>query len=420
MSKKIDQGDIDWLLSHGRAPGEATGGPQATGWYKIEAKGKDKKATVYILDEISPWGSGARQFADTVAKLDVNQIELHINSPGGSFAEGIAIMNMLHDHKATVTAQVDGLAASAASIVAMGADTVTMKPGSQMMIHEGSGLVYGPMADMLKMAQILEKTNSQMAAIYADKAGGDPALWREAMNQETWYTDQEAVDAGLADSLDTSGKQDEVVAARTKWDLSVFAHAGREHAPAPYTPAEPPENHEEDEEMPNKQLVAVATALGVKDADKFADDDKLSEAITALKLAPVKEEPKPDEPKPDEKPPPTQNVHIPAGMVLLDAETITALQKDAADARSVVKEVNEQKRDTAIAAAITDGKIPASRLAHWQTFWDSDKEGAQAALAALPKNLVPLAPIGRGEDGGGGEADPDYAALYPEEANHNG
>lgn len=418
---KLNQAELDWLLDHNDPGGQR--GPERDDWYRIEAAKKGargkKTASVYIMDEISPWGSGARAFAQNVASLDVDQIDLHINSPGGSFPEGVAIMNMLKGHKATVTATVEGMAASAATIVVMGADSVVMAKGSQMMIHEGSGLVYGPMADMLKMAQLLEKTNSQMAEIYVDKAGGTPEKWREAMNEETWYTDAEAVEAGLADRVGSTASEGEVVAARTKWDLTVFAHAGRDSAPAPYNPAADPPDQEEDEEMPNKTLVSVATALGVKDADKFADDEKLSEAITALKLAPVEDKPA-DTPgdKPADKPGP--GVKIPDGFVLLDKDTVEALQTTAKGADAALARIEERERDAELDAAVVKGKIPNARRDHWVTFWKSDPEGAKAALAALPDNLVPLAPIGSGGGAEDQELDADYRALYPEESGLNG
>jgi ATP-dependent protease ClpP protease subunit len=424
---KIEQAEIDWLLEH-----QPSTGVEVTDWYKIDAKGKrSKSATVWIMDEITPWGSGARKFSEEVASLDVDTIELHLNSPGGNFAEGIAIMNMLRDHKATVTAQIDGLAASAATIVAMGADQIVAKAGSQMMIHEGSGLVYGPMADMLKMAQVLEKTNAQMAEIYADRAGGTPAEWRAAMAEETWYTAAEAVDAGLADTLDASGKEQDVVAACKRFDLTVFAHAGRDKAPDPYKPtAGPPDSHnEEDEEMPNKILVQMATDLGVEGVDKLDTDEKLSEAIKAAQAAAVKAaadaKVSDTETKPDDDPKPdggakTPSVKIPDGFAMVDKSTLEALQASARRSDSVIAKMEEKERDAALDAAVAKGKIPNARRDAWVTMWTADPEGAKAALAAIPDNLVPVNPIGQGGTGEYGEVDADYARLYPEESGLNG
>lgn len=426
MPKAINQDDLGWLLERAEPPADKL--PPAAKWYRIEAATKSRRASVYIMDEISPWGSGARAFAEQVAGLDVDQLDLHINSLGGQFAEGIAIMNMLRQHKATVLARVEGVAASAASLVALGADTVVMAKGSQMMIHEGQALMYGFQEDMLKAAAILEKTNAQMAELYAEKAGGTAAEWRDAMRAETWYTDQEAVEAGLADTLDATANEDEVVAARTKWDLSVFAHAGRDKAPAPYTPTAPPpvNDNKEGERMPNKYLVQVATRAGVKDADKFEDDEKLSKAIEDAEAAAkakvdaegkgkVGDKPGDEKPGEGDQPQGVPSVKLPDGFALVDKSTLEALQASGHRADAMIKRVEARERDAELDRAIEKGKIPAARREHWQSYWDKDKEGAVAALAALPDNLVPVAPIGAGGGAGDDEVDADYRALYPDE-----
>lgn len=410
MPTKIDQADVDWLVSH-----LPDGSQQETDWFKIDAKGnKKREATVYIMDEITSWGTGARAFAEQVASLDVDTIELHLNSPGGNFAEGVAIMNMLRDHKATVTAHIDGLAASAATIVAMGADRIIAKAGSQMMVHEGSGLVYGPMRDMLKMATVLEKSNAAMASIYADRAGGTSDEWRAAMAAETWYNAQEAVDAGLADSLDASGKEDEVVAACNRFDLTVFAHAGRGKAPDPYKPTAEPPNEEEGNEMPNEFLVQDATDLGIKDPDKFADDKSLHAAIVEARAKGNKPDDKPDDTPGEDGDRKVTSTNIPEGFALVDKQTITALQEGQHRADALVAQIEAERRDTALDAAVAAGKIPVARREFWVKFWKSDPEGAKAALAELPDNLVPVAPIGSGGSDAD-EFDADYRALYPNE-----
>jgi ATP-dependent protease ClpP protease subunit len=96
---------------------------------------------------------------------------------------------------------VDGVAASAASFIAMAGDSIKMAPQSMMMIHDAAGLVIGNADDMREMAALLEKTSDNIAAVYAQRAKGTQEDWRAAMKAETWYTDQEAVDAGLADEI---------------------------------------------------------------------------------------------------------------------------------------------------------------------------------------------------------------------------
>lgn len=192
--------------------------------------------TLHIDDVIDSWGGfwgiSAREFNAALAELgDVNQIQLHINSPGGEVFEGVAILNALRRHPANVTAVVDGLAASAASFIAVGADKTVMGPNSQLMIHDAWGIEIGPAADMHAMGDRLDKLSDNIASMYAGKAGGEIADWRALMVTETWYSDSEAVAAGLADEIEGAGDDtdDELIA----FDLSVFKHQGRAKAPAP-------------------------------------------------------------------------------------------------------------------------------------------------------------------------------------------
>ena len=122
---------------------------QTHDWFKIEAKAKSREAKVYLYDVIGGWETSAKGFVDQVAALKVDTIKLHINSPGGNSYDGIAIYNTLRDHDARVVATVDGIAASAASIVAMAADEVVMAPGTEMMIHEPRALAIDVTADGL-------------------------------------------------------------------------------------------------------------------------------------------------------------------------------------------------------------------------------------------------------------------------------
>lgn len=203
-------------------------------WYRIVNK-KDaavSTADVYIYDEIGYWGTTAADFTRELATLDVEQINLHINSPGGEIFDGVAIYNAVKSHKANVTVYVDALAASAASFIAQAGDEIIMTRNATMMIHDGMAICIGNEKDMLDTADLLNKLSNNIADIYAQNAGGTIESWRALMREEVWYTAQEAVDAGLATSvLDTADAEAEN--AKNKWDLSVFNHAGRENAPSP-------------------------------------------------------------------------------------------------------------------------------------------------------------------------------------------
>lgn len=198
-----------------------------TDWYRITNSVDGAPAQLMIYDEIGYFGVTAGDFVRDMQGLKGQDIELHLNSPGGDVFAGIAIYNALKDHNGTVTTIVDGLAASAASFIAMAGDRVVMSRKSQMMIHDAHGLCIGNAADMKDMVELLDKNSDNIASIYAEKTGGTVAQWRKVMKNETWYTDEEAVKAGLADEVKGN------TAAENSWDLSIFNFAGREKAPEP-------------------------------------------------------------------------------------------------------------------------------------------------------------------------------------------
>lgn len=177
-------------------------GPNAQrGWYSIKNL-SEAESEILIYDYIGYGGVTADDFIRDLADIKASAITLRVNSPGGDVFDGIAIFNAIQRHKADVTAFVDGIAASAASFIVMAADTVVMSPHSQMMIHDAHGLCMGPADDMRKMADILDKSSDNIAAIYAERAGGTVDEWRARMKDEMWLSDQEAVKMGLADRVD--------------------------------------------------------------------------------------------------------------------------------------------------------------------------------------------------------------------------
>jgi ATP-dependent protease ClpP protease subunit len=188
-------------------------------------------ATLDLYDEIGFWGINASDFKAALDQITARDLTVRINSPGGDVFDGIAILNLLRSHSAKVHTIVDGMAASAASFIAMAGD-VTMMPNSQMMIHDALGLCVGNQAEMLETAALLDKASNNIADIYQRKAGGTVADWRAAMQTETWYGAQEAVDAGLADRVgDTDEPGDSTIA--NHWRFDLYNHAGRSAAPAP-------------------------------------------------------------------------------------------------------------------------------------------------------------------------------------------
>lgn len=183
-------------------------------------------ATVHIYDEIGGWGVQASELVPELAALDVGEIEVRLNSPGGDYFDGVAVANALAEHPARVVVHVDGLAASAASVIAMAGDEIVMHPGSRMMIHDALTLTVGNAGDHIRAAELLDGVSADIAALYASKADWRSADgWREAMRAETWYSASEAVQNGLATAVvsrETSAAP-EVLVASTKDFLSLLA-----------------------------------------------------------------------------------------------------------------------------------------------------------------------------------------------------
>ena len=172
-------------------------------------------ATIRLFDPIDSWGEwwgmSAKELAEIVDALPehITEIRLLINSPGGDAFDGLAMVNVLRAHSARIVAVVQGLAASAASFIAASADETIMAPNSTMMIHDAWGICIGNADDMLSMGTILDQLSGNLAEIYAAKADGDVEEWRAAMKAETWYTAEEAVAAGLADTIEDTAAGDD-------------------------------------------------------------------------------------------------------------------------------------------------------------------------------------------------------------------
>lgn len=222
-------------------------------WFRIE-NATAEEATVYIYDEIGFWGTSAQGFVDQLNALTAPKLSIRINSPGGEVFDGVAIHSALMASKAHVTVFIDGLAASAASFIAMAGDRIVMARHATMMIHDASGLCWGNPADMAAMGGLLAKLSDNIADMYSLQAGGTVAEWRERMQAETWYTGQEALAAGLVDEITSPDEEEEEVSPeerpRNRLSLAAFNFAGRAEAPTPPAPSTPEAT--ESEETPEE------------------------------------------------------------------------------------------------------------------------------------------------------------------------
>ncbi len=161
---------------------------------------------IFLYDEIGFWGVTAKEFVDQLNAISTPRITVRINSPGGDVFDGLAIHAALKQHPSEITCQVDGIAASAASFIALAGKKCIMSENALMMVHCAWGFALGNKSDMRETADILDKIDSQLADIYAKKTGKDPAkclamMAGEGKNDGTWLTAQEAKDYGLVDEM---------------------------------------------------------------------------------------------------------------------------------------------------------------------------------------------------------------------------
>jgi len=184
-------------------------------WYSICALNEGAEISIY--DEIGAYGVSAKAFLADLGQLpDAKPLTLRLNSPGGSVFDAVAIYNALSRHSGTVTVSIDGIAASAASYIAMAGDEIIMPENAFLMIHDPSGIVMGTAADMRSMAKALEKIGASLIKGYAAKSGKAEKDIAKLMAKETWFDAAEAVDMGLADTITAPVK----MAAR--FDVSTF------------------------------------------------------------------------------------------------------------------------------------------------------------------------------------------------------
>ncbi|MEK7952774.1 head maturation protease, ClpP-related [Luteolibacter soli] len=224
------------------------------------AAGGKKKAAIHILDAISWWtGNDARTFQQRLAAIDADEIDLYLNSPGGSVFEGVTIYNLLVAHKATVTVHVLGLAASIASVIALAGDTVHIAENAMFMIHNPSAGVWGEAEELRKVAGVLDKITESILNTYEERTKLTRDQLRTAMAATTYYTADEAVTSGFA-----TAKVASVKAAAALWSPDDFPELSPE-ALALAVAAEDDEEEKEEEEPTGE--------AGKRTAPPATDDD---------------------------------------------------------------------------------------------------------------------------------------------------
>lgn len=172
-------------------------------------KAKGTSAEVLIYENIGEgWfgGISAKAFADEIKKLgNVKTINVRINSYGGSVFDGLAIYNTLKKHSAQVNVDIDGIAASIASIIAMAGDTINMAENGLMMIHDPWSVAMGTAEDLRAEADVMDKVRDSLLDTYMTRTS-DRDMISNMMSEETWLTAAEAADIGLVDNLTDQAK----------------------------------------------------------------------------------------------------------------------------------------------------------------------------------------------------------------------
>ena len=178
---------------------------------KIVKNAKEKSADIWIYSDIGEgWfdGFSAKRFADDVKKLGkLDILNIYINSPGGDVFDGVAIYNILQRNRAKVIVEIDALAASIASVIAMAGDEIRMAENALMMIHNPWGFVIGDVNDFAKAIENLNKVkDSSIMPAYQKQSGMEEKEISKLMDEETWMSAAEAKEYGFIDEI-TDGKQ---------------------------------------------------------------------------------------------------------------------------------------------------------------------------------------------------------------------
>src|SRR5690606_7422034 len=167
---------------------------------------EDDERTISMFDVIGQdfWtgeGVTTKRIAAALRNMGAGPVTVNVNSPGGDMFEGLAIYNMLREHKGEVTVKVLGLAASAASVIAMAGDTIQIARAGFLMIHNAWVVAMGNRNDLREYADTLEPFDLAMADIYAARTGQDQKAITKMMDAETWIGGSSAVEDGFADEL---------------------------------------------------------------------------------------------------------------------------------------------------------------------------------------------------------------------------
>jgi len=233
-------------------------------YYALETNGKE--ADIYIFGDITSWEWFENDVSSyTLSKElqaldpDIELINVHINSYGGEVAEGLAIYNLLRNHKAKVRTYCDGFACSIASVIFMAGDERVMNAASLLMVHNAWMYTAGNSAQLRKDADDLDKITQASIEAYKSRATISEEKIKELLDDETWILPSEALEYGFATSIVGEAISEKAAASARK---ALFNLVRKMHQSAPEpTPVQPPEPDPEPEPPKENKPLKFLSAL---------------------------------------------------------------------------------------------------------------------------------------------------------------
>lgn len=376
---------------------------------------------------------------DVRTQLDgAGDVDVFLNSPGGDVYEGLAVMNALRAHEGAVTIFIEGMAASIASVIAVGgADRVVARPHAELMLHHAWAGSLGNADEMRKSAENLERISANLADIYADKTGMSSDEVLDLMSAETWFSASEALAAGFVDAVEDArrpamARDREPAFAKA---MARFRFNGRGAAPAPRVNAavESPPSTSKGEPMSFLEKIADAVGMspdevrdelsGFFNAQDTEDKPGVDDPET------VKEEPEEehtsedsegtvegvDAESEDDTEEEEDTVPAPSDSVTLDRETYEVLKAAAHHGWQAKQESEERALVAEVDRWVSEGRISAALRSKAVAAMKRDAEIARDLYGSNPAGTIPRAEIGTGRD-----VEPDTVAKLSEKADQAG
>ena len=235
-------------------------------WYALSAKAAQLETEVTIFDEIGGFGVSADQFISDLQKIPADhKILLRIHSPGGEVFDGNAIATAL-SRRGNVEVQIEGIAASMATLISLAGSPVKMAQNGFYMIHNPWGAAMGDAEELRKQAELLDRIRANMVNAYAAKSGQSPEQIGEWMDAETWFTAEQALEAGFVDEV--TDRLD-LAASATRFDrLAKFRHAPA----ALLTPTPERMTENENPEAPVEEIPAATVVSESAEVEQPAEE----------------------------------------------------------------------------------------------------------------------------------------------------